>query len=631
MHIVHKLLSRWLLGVVCDPSPLPPSFLPWLARLVAACSLLTMPRKKRSHPQEDATAAPPPPPARPAVAAHIRDRQRQVADREAARLARPDAAPQRVLAHADRKKSAVSSTPFGVVVTSRTSVLRNSRDVNDSSWCGPFAVAREMIAKREEAKRLREQELEEESGNANHPLDAIMEQVELEQQRKIHPSLLWKSRLPSNNTSNHEGSTKVSIYAKRQKRVEAASYAIARVPTLFQLVVDFVVDHFEDVETLGPVEHSIRTALTRELVAQHKLDRNSFQALLEPDLEALELIDCSQLPQDVLTKALLDLKGTLRYLVLDQCGRCFGPKAVESLQNNDLVALSIGGAYLLKDVDAARLIGSAYSPSITSLEFKACPLLGLEFCKALSSRPVALVELNLEDLTSLDESSLALLASSKAVALSTIRNLCLRRIESLNDELVTNMLELASGSLQLLDLSHNYHLTDATLAAIRKHSGGLRALSLNGLKYLTREGLEAFFLPVPGMIEGPPVLHTLELANLDHVAVTDEVVNLASQAASKQRDGDQGLIRLNVQGSTEITSSSCEFLVQTSSRTLQTLNLSFCPKVTDQGLGYLVQHCRSLTNLDIWGCAQVSDVFLDGHDRLLDSSLTISGAWIKKN
>jgi DNA repair protein RAD7 len=386
------------------------------------------------------------------------------------------------------------------------------------------------------------------------------------------------------------------------------------------------------------VDHDIRSSIARELVARQKLDPAALEALLEPDLEALELVDCSQIPGDVLLAALTKLKPTLRYLVLDMCGRCVGPKAVDALANNGLLALSIGGAYLLKDADAARLVLS--SPNLSSVEFKACPLLGAEFCRALtnprspnvssSSSSSSLLELSLEDLP-LDGSQLQVLCGDTD-ALRSLKSLSLRRFDALTDELASGILERASNSeLHHLDLSHNYHLTDATLSAIRTHAGGIRSLCLNGLKRLTMEGLEALFLPVPGVDETPPVLHSLEVANLDHQAVTDDVVQLVCQASSQQRDGDQGLERLNVQGSSAVTYAACEHLVQTSAHTLKVVNLSFCTQVTDHGLGYLVQHCRSLERLDIWGCAQVSDLFLDGHDRVLDASLVISGAWIKKN
>jgi DNA repair protein RAD7 len=520
---------------------------------------------------------------------------------------------------------------------------------SSSSWCGPFAVAREMIAQREEARRLREKELEEEEASqTNHPLDALVKQVEAEQLKRAHPALQWKSKnssavgVPaSSSPSSQQHQRSESIYAKRQKRVDASADASRlRVPSLYDLVVRFVVDHFDDVESLGEVDHGIRSSIARELVARHKLDPAALGALLEPGLEALELVDCSQVPQEAMLKALERLRPSLRYLLLDMCGRCMGPKAVGVLcGGNCLEALSIGGAYLLKDADAARLIEA--SPGAASVEFKACPLLGADFCRALVAPRIGapasrLVELSLEDLP-LDESHLEYLASGSESgaqsALSSLKSLSLRRFDALTDGLASRILERASNpDLRRLDLSHNYHLTDGTLAAIRKHAGSVRSLGLDGLKRLTSEGLEALFTPVPGAaLETPPVLRSVELANLDHRAVTDDVIQLVCEASSQRRDGDQGLVRLNVQGSSSLTYASCEHLVKTSSQTLESLDLSFCTQVSDQGLGYLVQHCRALQKLDIWGCAQVTDAFLDGHDRVLDASLEISGAWIKKN
>ena len=104
------------------------------------------------------------------MASHVRDRQRAVAEREAARLARPEQRKRVKLAHADRKKSAVSSTPFGL--------HRGSSTVNDEpeaqEWCGPFSVARQVLRQREEAKRKAE---EEENNAVMHPLDDLINQV----------------------------------------------------------------------------------------------------------------------------------------------------------------------------------------------------------------------------------------------------------------------------------------------------------------------------------------------------------------------------------------------------------------------------------------------------------------------
>lgn len=212
-------------------------------------------RSRSSGAAAPAAGAPQEPPER-SVAAHVRDRQRAVAEREASRLARPEQSRTKQLKHADRKRSAVSSTPFGV---RKSSIARGDDEVEE--WCGPWSVARQMIAKREEAKRLREEEALEQ--HETHPLDALMEEHNLEQKRKAHPSLSWKGKLPA--------SAPTSTYAKRQKRADIQR-GHRRVPSLFQLCVDFLVSNFEYVESLGDVGNDIRVAVSKGEQENHLID-----------------------------------------------------------------------------------------------------------------------------------------------------------------------------------------------------------------------------------------------------------------------------------------------------------------------------------------------------------------------
>jgi hypothetical protein len=60
------------------------------------------------------------------------------------------------------------------------------------------------------------------------------------------------------------------IYAKRQKRA-----------TLFEIAINFLLENFDDVESLGGIDSSIRAAITRKLVAtgrwlQAKMNGQSF-------------------------------------------------------------------------------------------------------------------------------------------------------------------------------------------------------------------------------------------------------------------------------------------------------------------------------------------------------------------
>jgi Leucine Rich repeat len=590
-------------------------------------------------------------PQRRRVANHVRDRQRAVAEREAARLARPEG-PTTKLEHADRKKSAVTSTPFG-------HIPRRADLTSTEEWCGPFSVARQFIEEREEARRKEEEE--EDEGGA-HPLDEAMEELEQERKRRAHPSLQWKGQEMETNLVTP------SMYAKRRKRAQVNGPS-EKVPSLFSLCISYLVANFEFVEALGDVDHGIRMELTKELIARNQLDEAAFQTIAEPGIETLEIVDCSSITQEQLKSSIRRLLAAgLRYLILDQAGRCFSSQVVDTIIQElstvssgvtpGLETISVGGAYLLSDSDAARLI-AAVSPKARCLDFKACPLLSVQFSASIHSHYSLnqhLLELVLEDCGALTKEAFTALlsphsetkANSAAGPFSQLKSLSLRRMEHLDDSIVLQILSQTKGSLEGLDLTESYHLTDSCLAAIREHAPNLRSLKLSGLKLLSAPGLEAFFTPVAasdcGGVSGlidilPPSLRILDLSQCHGDAVTDDIIKLAAEA-STQSSGDGnirggfngGLVQLDIQGSYVATDTSLENLIAAPGirSSLRKLNVSFCPHITDQGLGYLVDECgNQLSSLSIWGNAQITDGFLDGHRRTSDPDLQIVGAWMR--
>ena len=590
------------------------------------------------------------------VAAHVRDRQRAVAEREAARLARPERSRRSVLAHANRKLSAVSSTPFGFLASNN----RNSKDeAEQEEWCGPFSVARQMIAKREEAKREREEDLEGEQ-KEHHPLDALMEEFNESQQQKIHPSMQWKSNLTSGNSEGPKisGPIITSTYAKRQRRVDLAKSEQSRIPSLFQLTVNFIVDNFEYVESLGDVGNEVRVAIAKELVGRNQLDGRALEALVEPaTMETLEIVDCSGIPQDTMASIVAKTPG-LRYLLLTHAGRCFGTKAVNAMleKNKDakLYCLSIAGAYLLHDEDVVRLI-EGHKSTLQSIAFECCPLLGDKFVNAIYNNPKLgenLLELSLQSM-SFEADQLGVLANSKD-ALRKIKSLTLKSISGLTDDILAKILELTNNSLDSLNISFNYSLTDATLSSIRQYSSlRLKTLVLDGDKGFSGVALLTLFThPLEGL-PPPPKLKVLKLASIDYEAVTDEVLRLATASFSATNTSSNlsndpgrslrlagyqglgrsgGLVQVDVQGSTLVTDQMLEQLAETSANTLEAINVSYCPLISDQGLGYFVSKIgHQLSKIMVWGCAQLTDEFFDGHDRVEDGKLEIIGAWMKKS
>jgi Leucine Rich repeat len=373
-----------------------------------------------------------------------------------------------------------------------------------------------------------------------------------------------------------------------------------------------------------------------ELVACSKLDAKAFNALVDPTMETLEIVDCSGIPQDALANTIANLEG-LRYLMLTHAGRVFGQKSVDSLLQSkaQLSCLSVSGAYLFKDADSERVINA--NPTLQSLTFDTCPLLGPKFVGAVA-KTSGLLELALHELA-IPPHALQELAKA-ADALQSIKNLTLRSMAGLTDELLTEILKATGRSLETLDVSNNHDLSDGCLSGIRQFNTRLRSLSMNGIKQLTSAGLLTFFShPLEGL-PPPPKLKHLELGSCDHEAVTDEVLEHATASASATYgmpsasfiSGGRGLAQLDVQGSSLITDILLEKLVETSSNTLTELNVSYCPLITDKGLGYLVSRTgNQLACIHVWGCAQLSDEFFDGHHRADDRTLEIAGAWMKKN
>lgn len=483
----------------------------------------------------------------------MRERSRAVAEREASRLARPDRpSASSALGHATKGKSAVMSTPFGSMMGRSPMSGRKPDTEQQEEWCGPFSVARQMIAAREEARQLREEKLAE-SSKEIHPLDDWTE-IALEKKRRLdNPSMNWVSRRQRMNDTRADDDNdgiKDNYYASRRRRFSQQKIlgngVNNCVPSLFQICVNYLVDNFESIDSLGMIDHSIRRALCERLVACGKMNGAAFDLIAELGVETLELVDCAQVTHDQFCEALkVLLPSGLRALMLNHCGRCFGSQAVQVISdvNKDelnLFTIALGGAYLLKDEDIAKLI-SAASGTISSIDLTACPLIGTQFCQALGAHYSSmgggtLLELSLQNIPLTKEALLSLGASSDA--LKNLKNLKMKEMECVDDEVISIILSsIEYGTLEGIDLSGNTQLTDEILPCIRRcnSSGSLRALLLAGLKNLTAISLEIFFTPIDDL-PPPPMLRKLDLSNCSYdESVNDAVLTLAAKAASFKR------------------------------------------------------------------------------------------------
>jgi hypothetical protein len=185
---------------------------------------------------------------------------RAVAEREASRLARPDRpSSSSALGHASRSMSSVMSTPFGQHAmgggarggggVSRSPDFDPTGSHREEEWCGPYSVARQMIAAREGARRLREERLAENGtgcggGEVVHPLDGMTE-IALERKRRLeNPSMNWTSRrkrVDNDNAPDDGDATRVSYYSSRRERFNQQKMALGNggsIVSLFKLCVN---------------------------------------------------------------------------------------------------------------------------------------------------------------------------------------------------------------------------------------------------------------------------------------------------------------------------------------------------------------------------------------------------------
>ena len=109
------------------------------------------------------------------------------------------------------------------------------------------------------------------------------------------------------------------------------------------------------------------------------------------------------------------------------------------------------------------------------------------------------------------------------------------------------------------------------------------------------------------------------------------MVELLCKGSDFRGVGD-GLVSLDLSGGGGgVSDTAMESVAKHCENSITNLNVSFCHKITDKGLGFAVDKCREMKSLTVWGLQQLTDDFFDGHARVGDSTLEIVGVWMKKS
>lgn len=370
------------------------------------------------------------------------------------------------------------------------------------------------------------------------------------------------------------------------------------VPSLQELCMKILVKNADAIASLEHVPDALRHRLCQLLCDSRRMNAHFLALLVRGSPMEIRIRDCSWLAEEEFTKIFEVCDShNLTVLQLDQCGRCMADYTLLATLARSpgslprLTTLSISGACRLSDAALSSLVSSA--PALQSLNLSQCSLLTSASIDTLAdSLATSLRELYINDCQSI-QPMLILPALKK---LEHLEVLSLSGIQTINDNFLRGFIVARGHNIKELVLTDCVKLTDSSMKVIAETCSKLCALDLGNLRKLTDSALGF-------LANACREIHTLKLCRN---AFSDEAI-----AAFLEASGEP-LKELSLNNVKKVGHCTALSLARRS-RKLLSLDLSWCRNLTNEALGLIVDSCLSLKVLKLFGCSQVTNVFLDGH------------------
>ncbi|CAJ2649953.1 unnamed protein product [Trifolium pratense] len=379
------------------------------------------------------------------------------------------------------------------------------------------------------------------------------------------------------------------------------------VPSLEDMSLKVLAEHADAVVSLDGVSDELKLRLSNLLCDSRRMNGHVLELLLRGNPKVIRLKDCSWLTEEEFTKYFGTLNPSgIEVLHLNQCGRVVAehtllatvaksPKCLSKL-----ISLSLTGACRLFDNGLQLLLSSA--TALRSINLSQCSLLTFSGLNILAdSLGSILKELYLDDCI-LINATLALPALKRLEQLDV---LSLAGLPTVSDKFINSFIVARGHNIKELVLKDCVDLTDASIQVIANHCPGLQALDLMKLSKLTD-------LSIGYLTNSCQALRTLKLCRNPF---SDEAIGAFLAVTGKSLE-ELSLNNIKKVGQHTALSLAKE------AKNLHTLDLSWCRNLTDNEFGLIVDNCFSLRFLKLFGCSQVTDVFLKGHS---NSELRIIG------
>ncbi|GAY37504.1 hypothetical protein CUMW_029500 [Citrus unshiu] len=216
----------------------------------------------------------------------------------------------------------------------------------------------------------------------------------------------------------------------------------------------------------------------------------------------------------------------------------------------------------------------------------------------------------------------------------------------LTENVITNTIVTQNFSLPALttiSLTGAYQLTDFGLSKLARCASALQSVNLSQCSLLTNEGINLLVKHLKSTLRVLQLtdralkfvgkkcsrLCSLDLSHLDNLTdatmqyLADGCRSICSLKLCRNNFSDEALAAFLEVSGDSLTKLSLNHVrgvglntalsLAKCSRNLLSLDLSWCRFIKDEALGFIVDNCSLLRLLKLFGCSQITNVFLNGH------------------
>ncbi|KAJ7267618.1 hypothetical protein B0H12DRAFT_1098014 [Mycena haematopus] len=378
--------------------------------------------------------------------------------------------------------------------------------------------------------------------------------------------------------------------APRKRKTPAEKRTVVHIeerafPTLVTMCIDVISRNIDDVEAFGDIGGLNVDAISKALSKSRSLTSENATLFYGAQNTTLALYDTTNFSPDGFS-TLGYLNPNLTSLRLDFCGP-LNDTVMASWNTSfpNLVSLELLGPFLVREGPWIAFLKA--HPNLEAFLITQSPRFSLECLETLvANSKKTLRRLGLREVGKLCDEWLEFIAEIENLTyLDLAEASC-----SLTDDAVVTLLAAVGANLAHLDLSGHSALTDDVLAhGLDPHVPNLTSLALTHVPELTDAGVSAFF----GTFENGG-LHRLNLSRNSE---------LGTEALEAIIAHSPRLEELNINGFKDVAETAVNELAGL--RDLRKLDVGWCRSVDDWVVKKILEGCRVLTELKVWGCNRV--------------------------